>query len=239
MVESVSFVEHNVGIDGVGLVVIEDFGLGQLGEVLVGIRAVDDVVCLVVIRGVVVFTGLTMNIAIPTDRIINHILLGFGVVDGLRRPHLVQLVAVENVGPCIGEVDGRTGPVDKVVTLEEHKSVVAAPSVPTAHVGNDHVEGFSVLTTQDVGVAHTLLAGDVGRIDNRLTIVQQSVVVTIVTQSETNLLFFGSIAGEIGKQVALHLGLGTTAKHHRHGCCRGHKGTFQCFSVHKVNKVIK
>ena len=65
-------VPYDVGIDGIhAAVVVEHLGLGEVGKVFVSIRVVGDVV-----------------LAAFADGIVYHIFLLFGVVDGLRCPHL-------------------------------------------------------------------------------------------------------------------------------------------------------
>ena len=104
-------VPHDVGIDGVqASVVVEHLGLGEVGEVLIGIRVVGDVV-----------------LATLADGVVHHVFALFGVVDGLRCPHLGECVAVEAVGPSCGEVDGGVCPVDHVGRAQQHHAVIGAP----------------------------------------------------------------------------------------------------------------
>lgn len=95
---------HDVGIDGVGTVVVEQLGLGELGEVCVGMGVVYLVVC-----------------AALADGVVYHVLLLLGVVDGLRCPYLGEGLAVEAVGPLVGEVDGGVCPVDEVAGAQLHE----------------------------------------------------------------------------------------------------------------------
>ena len=92
-------VVYDVGIDGVvATVIVEHLRLGEVGKVLVGIRVVGDVV-----------------LATFTDGIVYHVLVLFGIVDGLRSPYLCEGLTVESVRPTGGEIDGRVGPVDHIL----------------------------------------------------------------------------------------------------------------------------
>ena len=113
----------------------------------------------------------------------------------------VLLVETLEVGESGGEVYGGVLPMQEVGALHQDEAIVALPTHIGTHVGEHHVEGFAILGTQDVGVAHAALQGDGIRGYHGAAVVESMVVVAVVAQGVAHLLAVGPVAREVGKQV--------------------------------------
>ena len=125
------------------------------------------------------------------------------VVDGLWCPNTNHVLPL--LGITRGEVDSRMRPVDEIGTLQQHHTTITTPTIGRTHIGDHHIECLTILATQNMRIAHALGKGDGIALDDRHTIIQRRVVVTIVTQGVANLLVLGVVTIKIGEEVSHHL----------------------------------
>lgn len=185
VIELVFGIEDDVAVDGGCSVVKQELRFAdEVGEIVVGIRIVDAVETVVVAGA---------------QRIEHHVALGLVVVDGFGSPYADDVAPL--LGIFRGEVDGGVRPVDEVGRFQQHHTAVAAPSERGFHVGHDHVEGLSVFTTQDVGVAHATGERNAVAVDDGIAVVERCVVVAVVADGIADLFFFRVIPRKIGEEI--------------------------------------
>ena len=103
-------------------------------------------------------------------------------------------------GKTLREMYRMMFPVYHIAGAQQNDATVTVPSLATAHIGNGHSEP-SVVAAQNMWIAHALGTCNSITAYNGQTIVQWTIVETVVADGITNLLLLRGIACEIYKEI--------------------------------------
>ena len=154
----------------------------QICKVVIGIRIVDDIGS----------TGIL-------HRPVHHIFSGFRVENRLRCPNTFQLFLSFI---AFLHVDDGMRPVYKVIGLQQHHRTVWIPTIVRYHICHHHIKGMTILTSQNMRVAHTTGRTDHFRIKNGLAVIQCPICISIHTYGITYSFFTDVVTCKVGEQIS-------------------------------------
>ena len=141
---------------------------------------------------------------------VNHVLSCFPIINSLWSPHTFQILLI---GIFFLNIDNIGSPVHQVLRFQQHHGTVGIPTVSGHHVGDNHIECFTVLTTQDMRITYPTRRTNHTGIKYRLISIQGFIIISIEANSHPDGFFTHAIAGEVNKQVSRLLAIPSQHSH--------------------------